>query len=636
MRVIGTAGHVDHGKSTLVQALTGTHPDRLKEEQLREMTIDLGFAWLKLPEEDQLPDTEEIGIIDVPGHRDFIENMLAGVGGIDAALFVVAVDEGVMPQTREHLAILDLLQIEGGVVALTKVDLVDDPEWIDLVEDDLRRVLAGTVLEAAPILRVSGRTGQGISELIHALSQCLMESSPRPDLGRPRLPVDRVFTIAGFGTIVTGTLSDGSLYVGDEVIIYPRGLRGRVRGLQSHNQKTNAALPGGRTAVNVSGIDKNQIDRGDVISHPGSYQPTRRIDVQFRALKDMDTVIKHNTEVKVYIGAAEVLARLRLLGMEDLKPGETGWLQLELRSPVVVVRGDRYILRRPSPGLTLGGGAVVDPHPARRHKRFSQGVLSRLQTISEGTPKNVLIEAAQSLGAAPIRDLISRSHLDPEGVVAVLEDALADGDLLLLEDGPIDLQSERLIIARQDWNAARLKLIRAVEAYHTRHPLHRGMQKEELRSRTGLSPRLFGVFLQKLEIGEELLEEGPFVLIPGHKIRFSPSQQREVDRLLEQFAAQPFSPPTVKESIVKVGEDLYGAIVELGFIVPVSAEVVFHKAAYEEFRAEIQRRLQQQNTISVAQVRDQFHTSRRYALAFLEHLDDIGVTVREGDVRRLK
>ncbi|MRR30650.1 selenocysteine-specific translation elongation factor, partial [bacterium] len=329
MRVIGTAGHVDHGKSTLVQALTGTHPDRLKEEQAREMTIELGFAFMNLPA------GETVGIVDVPGHRDFIENMLAGVGGIDAVLFVVAADEGVMPQTREHLSILDILQIQGGVIALTKTDMIDDPDWLDLVELDVHEAVRGTVLADAPIVRVSARSGVGIPGLIAALETCLAERPPRPDLGRPRLPVDRVFTIPGFGTVVTGTLLDGAFQVGDEVEILPDGIKGRIRGLQSHKLKTATALPGSRTAVNISGVNVDEIRRGEVVAHPGKYKPVRRMDVRFKLLADVETPLKHNTTVKFFIGASEVLARVRTLGCEELLPGQEGWLQLELEAAVV-------------------------------------------------------------------------------------------------------------------------------------------------------------------------------------------------------------------------------------------------------------------------------------------------------------
>jgi selenocysteine-specific elongation factor len=298
MQVIGTAGHVDHGKSTLIQRLTGIHPDRLKEEQDREMSIELGFAWF------ELPNGEEVGIVDVPGHRDFIENMLAGIGGIDAVLFVVAADEGVMPQTREHLAIVDLLQVPAGVIALTKIDLVQEPEWLDLVEADLRETLVGTVLADAPLVRVSARTGVGIENLIGTLQKALEQHPHRPNLGRPRLPVDRVFTLPGFGTIVTGTLMDGALSVGDSVEILPPQLEGRIRGLQTHKQAENQALPGGRTAVNISGVSVDQITRGNVVVHPGTYQSTKMVDVWCTLLPDVESPLKHNTEVKLFVGAA--------------------------------------------------------------------------------------------------------------------------------------------------------------------------------------------------------------------------------------------------------------------------------------------------------------------------------------------
>ncbi|MEA2008276.1 MAG: selenocysteine-specific translation elongation factor, partial [Chloroflexota bacterium] len=357
MHVIGTAGHVDHGKSTLIEALTNTHPDRLLEERERGMSIVIGFAWL------ELPTGEEIGIVDVPGHRDFIENMLSGIGGIDAALFVVAADEGVMPQTKEHLAILDLLEIPGGVVALTKTDLIDDPDWLDLVELDLRETLENTVLKDAPIVRVSGKTGEGLEELQHALGNTLSARPPRPNLGRPRLSVDRAFTISGFGTVVTGTLLDGELRVGDKVVILPHEQEGRVRGLQTHKRKEDVAIPGSRTAVNISGVDVDQIQRGDVVAHPGDYAPTRRLDVRFRLLPDVDKPLTHNIKAKLFLGADEVMARIRLLGVDALSPGEEGWLQLEVPEPVVALRGDHYILRRPSPSETLGGGVVLDPQP---------------------------------------------------------------------------------------------------------------------------------------------------------------------------------------------------------------------------------------------------------------------------------
>ena len=481
MRVIGTAGHVDHGKSTLIEALTGVHPDRLKEEREREMTIDLGFAWMTLPsgEADQ---AEEVGIVDVPGHRDFIENMLAGIGGIDAALFVVAADEGVMPQTREHLAILDILQIQGGVVVLTKTDMVSDPDWLDLVESDLHEVLANTVLAEAPILRVSARTGAGIPELKKKLGEVLAQRPPRPDFNRPRLPVDRVFTIAGFGSVVTGTLADGSMHVGDEIEILPQGLRSRVRGLQTHKQKEQVAVPGSRTAVNISGIALEQIQRGNVIAHPGDYRPTQRIDVRFRLLEDVSQPLKHNTEVKLFIETAEVVARLRLLGVEELSPGEEGWLQLELHQPVVTIRGDRYILRRPSPGETLGGGVVVDPNPKGRHKRFAAETLASLEALSKGTPADILLQALLALGAAPLKEVYTRANLEAEMSREALQELVQTGQIVNLEEKPGSSEAtgssftqDDLVLSRGYWEQLAQRILSETGNYHRNFPLRRGL-----------------------------------------------------------------------------------------------------------------------------------------------------------------
>jgi selenocysteine-specific elongation factor len=637
MRVIGTAGHVDHGKSTLVQALTGIHPDRLKEEREREMTIDLGFAWLKLP------GGEDVGVVDVPGHRDFIENMLAGVGGIDAAMFVIAADEGIMPQTREHLAILDLLQIPGGVVALTKVDLIDDPDWLELVEEDVRSYLAGTVLADASIVRVSARTRQGLPELMQALSICLAERPPRPDLGRPRLPVDRVFTMPGFGTVVTGTLIDGSLRLGDELEILPSGMRGRVRGLQTHKHKEEMAVPGSRTAVNISGVNIEQVLRGDVVAHPGDYQPTRRLDVQFRLLADVSQVLEHNTPVKLFLGAAEVQARLRLLGAELLNPGEEGWLQLELDAPLVAVRGDRYILRRPSPGETLGGGMVIDPHPKGRHKRFGSEVLTRLEALAKGDPTDILLQSLYSLGTAPVREVIERSHLDEQTAWQAARTLLAAGTLVSLEgDSSTDsLPPNTLVTSLGVWNELSARALQEAAAYHRNYPLRRGLPREELKSRLklpsgALGTRLFTTALRKLA-AEGLLEEaGPLVLQPGYTIKFTPQQKRQVDQLMTRFAASPYAPPSVKECQADVGEDLFAALVDLGDLVALSAEVVFRQGDYEKMVSEVRRLLQSRGTLTAAEARDHFNTSRRYILAFLEHLDAVGVTQRDGDVRRLK
>jgi len=630
MRVIGTAGHVDHGKSTLVAALTGTHPDRLKEEQEREMTIELGFGWLTLP------DGEEVGIVDVPGHRDFIENMLAGIGGIDAALVVIAADEGVMPQTREHLAIIDLLQIPTGLVALTKIDIASDPEWLTLVETDIRSTLSGTVLENSPIIRVSAKEKTGLDELLTTLVNILEEKPARLDLGRPRLSVDRVFSMSGFGTIVTGTLIDGILSIGDEVEILPSGAKGRIRGLQTHKKKEGKAVPGSRTAVNISGVAVEDIQRGEVVTHPEQYQITRRVDAHLRLLKDISQPLKHNTEVKVFVGASETIATARVLGVDTLRPGMEGWIQLELRNPVVAVRGDHYILRRPSPAETLGGGVIVDHQPKGRHKRFDENVLKSLASLAAGSPSEILMEAALALNVVPIKEVVSRSRLEAEPATQALTEVLKNGQLLQLEDGDLTINNDLLVVPLSHWNSLRDKATQIVSAYHHNTPLRRGIPREELKSRLKLSPRVFNAMVNKLVAENALWSGGGTVSIPGHEIKFDNNQQAKAQGLVRRFEANPYSTPSVKESLAEVGEEVYNAMVELGTLKQLTADVVFRNEDYEDMVKKVRAFITENGQITVADARDLFGSSRKYVLALLEHLDATGVTMRDGDFRKLR
>jgi selenocysteine-specific elongation factor len=630
MRVIGTAGHVDHGKSTLIAALTGTHPDRLKEEQEREMTIELGFGWMTLP------NGEEVGIVDAPGHRDFIENMLAGIGGIDAALLVIAADEGVMPQTKEHLAILDLLQIPAGLIVLTKTDLASDPAWLDLVETDIRAVVSGTVMKDAPIVRVSAKTKTGLNSLLSNLQSLLQQKPARADLNRPRLSIDRVFTMSGFGTVVTGTLSDGHLSVGEEVEILPAGLKGRIRGLQTHKKKEETAVPGSRTAINIAGVATEQIRRGDVVTHPGQYQPTRRLDARFRLLKDVSTSIKHGDEVKFFVGASATMAVLRLLGTEKLQPGEEGWIQLESRQPVVAVRGDRYILRRPSPGETLGGGVIVDHQPKGRHKRFDENILKSLESFAQGSPSEILLEAAFSLGIAPIKEVVARSRLESSNAESALAELLGANSLIPLEEGEPTIASDLLVLPRSSWNDLKNKTMQMIESHHTTYPLRRGIPREELKSRLKLPPRPFNAIINKLITDHSIADHSTFLAMPGHEINFNEQEQAKVRRLMRKFEVNPFSPPGNKECVSEVGEEIVNALIELAELVPVSSDVIFRKRDYDHMVAKIRETIAERGAITLAEVRDLFDTSRKYAQVLLEHLDTIGVTVRDGDFRKLR
>jgi selenocysteine-specific elongation factor len=642
VHVIGTAGHVDHGKSTLVHALTGIDPDRLKEEKEREMTIDLGFAWLTLPS------GERVGIVDVPGHKDFIKNMLAGVGSIDAALFVVAGDEGVMPQTREHLDILDLLQVRGGVVALTKIDMVDDEDWLDLVEADLLEVLEGTVLADAPVVRCSARTGQGLEALLVELDRYLATSAPRRDVGRPRLPVDRVFTIAGFGTVVTGTLNDGALATGQDVEIQPSALKARIRGLQTHKQKIEQAVPGSRVAINLTGVSIDEIQRGDVVTAPGWLRPTTLVDCSLRYLADAPNPLKHNSVVDFFSGAAETPARLRLLDKEVLTPGDEAWVQIRLERPVALVKGDRFIIRQPSPSVTIGGGLVVNPFPGRRHHRFRPEVIEKLETLVHGTPEEILLQDLERGQPCEARELVGRSSLGRQQAREALQTLVDGGQALLLGAGnstsarkPQTWSDSSFLVTRSGWGALRERLEALLGDYHRQFPLRAGMPREEVKSRLGrhvpaLTPRLFNEILLKATEEGWLAEAGGAVQLASHQVAFAPRQQQAVDYLLYTFRQDPYTTPSVAQCEEQLGSEVLNALVEQGRLIKLSEDVIFLAETYEEMRDRIIAHLKENGSLTVAQVRDMFGTSRKYALALVGYLDEQRITRRVGDERVLR
>jgi selenocysteine-specific elongation factor len=649
MRVIGTAGHVDHGKSTLVKALTGINPDRLKEEQEREMTIDLGFAWMTLP------NGEQVSIVDVPGHEDFIKNMLAGVGGIDAAVLVIAADEGVMPQTREHLAILDLLKVRSGVVALTKTDLVFDPEWLELVKLDIAELLEATALAGSEILPVSARNGTGLKELVAELQRLLGETPARRDLGRGRLPIDRVFTIAGFGTIVTGTLIDGSLKVGDEVEIVPRGLKARIRGLQTHKAKVETAVPGSRVAANLTGVAVDDLQRGDAVVHPGWLVPTVLADVRVDVLADAPRALAHNVEVEFYSGAAQIPCRTRILGAAEIPPGGSGWAQLRLQAPAALVKGDRFILRLPSPSLTIGGGTVVDPYPRARHRRFSTDVIERLETLAHGDDAEVLLAAIRRDEPCQVQAALQGSGLSAAAGARALAALLESGQVITVEASAPTEQAamhaagtpgqaakavtpgpQTLIISATGWQALQQNIAGLVGDFHRQYPLRPGMPREELKSRLRMGPRAFVAAVDRMIQAGQLGGNATVVSLAGHRPAFSPAQQAEVDRLLASLARAPYTTPLIAEVEAQVGADVFAALVEQGPVTKVSNEVFFLTPTYREMVERIVAHLRSHGKITVAEVRDMFSASRKYALALMEHLDQQRITRRVGDERVLR
>lgn len=617
MRVMGTSGHVDHGKSTLVQQLTGINPDRLEEELARKMTIDLGFAWMRLPDEEML------GIVDVPGHRDFIENMLAGVGGIDIALLVVAADEGVMPQTREHLAILDLLGIENIIVALTKIDLIDDPDWIELVSLDVEDLLSSTRLNESPIIPVSAMSGDGLDTLVQTIQDTLHQLPQRVNYHHPNLPVDRVFSISGFGTVVTGTLSGGTLTVGDNIEIQPSHRVGRIRGLQSYKQDIETASPGSRVAVNIAGISRDQIQRGDVITYLGQIHPTLLVDVYFHHLNDIDRPLKHNAEVKFFSGASEALANVRLLNDESILPSADGWLQIRLRDEIPLSRGDRFIIRYPSPPQTIGGGIIVNPHPGRRWKRFQTDVIQDLEMRLDGTPAERLAQAAQGDAPQKIQALQKGVGYSDEALQEALHEALEESLIVQLEDN--------LYWATSSYQQTTSQLLTEVAIYHQENALRLGILRPELRSRLNIKLNLLDILLKSMT---QVVSEDNFVRLSDHQIVFSDKQQENINTVMNNLTQNAYSPPSLTEFNQIAGEAVIRALIDLKKLVNVNNDIVFSSTAYEAVIHIVLQHIDQHDSIDAKALRDQLDTSRKYAIAVLEHLDSLGITQRIGDVRK--
>jgi selenocysteine-specific elongation factor len=612
MYVIGTAGHVDHGKSLLVEALTGIDPDRLREEKTRGMTIDLGFAWLTLPS------GRTVSIVDVPGHERFIKNMLAGAGGVDLALLVVAADDGVMPQTREHLAILDLLGVSRGVVALTKRDLVDDA-WLALIEADMVEALQGTTLEGSPVVACSARTRTGLDDLERALDAAIDGLPPKRDIGRPRLPIDRVFTIDGFGTVVTGTLIDGAFALGDEVEALPGGARGRIRGLQTHKDKVQRALPGTRTAVNIAGVRREDLRRGLVLARPASLLATNVIDARLRAVRPLAHPLRHGMRVTFHAGSDEANAQLRLLDADELRAGDEAWAQIKLGTAVAVIRGDRFVLRTPND--TVAGGVIVDASP-KRHRRHHAPTIAALDALLSDDPERILLDA---IARTPMIEALA--------LRATLADDAARAELLA------KLSQDRGVVEFADPRGSRYATTTFVDdaqrgitetlaAFHRRHPLRAGMPSEELRAKLSLDGAAAGALIEHMS---GVCTAGALVALTAFAPSPSTAQQQTMDAYLSDLRAAPFSAP----SAVPGREELQ-YLIDTGAVVDAGDGIVFEAGRFHAMSDQVRAHIRAEGAITLAQARDLLATNRRYAQALLEHLDRLRVTRRIGDRRILR
>ena len=625
MYVLGTAGHVDHGKSTLVKALTGIDPDRLKEEKDRQMTIDLGFAWYGLPS------GNEVGIVDVPGHRDFIDNMLAGVGGIDAVLLIIAADEGVMPQTREHLAILKLLKIQYGITVLTKIDLVDDPEWLDLVEADIRSLVKNSFLEDAKIMRVSAYTGKGLDELSREIENILLQCPPKRNSGKPRLPIDRVFSLKGFGTIVTGTLLNGEFHSGESVEILPGKRTSRIRGIQSHKRKVDIALPGNRTAINLIGVEKEDIKRGQVVVLPGNYSTCRRIDAKVEMLAEASGSINHNDFLKCFINTAQSIVRVRVIGKKEVRPGEEGWVQLEFEDEVVVEKGDSFILRRPSPAETIAGGVVLNTRSLKRYKRYSDDSLKIMALMDSGSDADILLSNLDKCGVVTRQEFMKASGFEP-GKTSELINVLVPDEIVMIEAAGI---KDTLLVSRTNWAILKEKITGIYADYYRDRPLRGGMPRKTLWELLKIPQRSFNLVLEKLIREGLLVEKNGNVGLSNYEVHFSEEQETTIKTILAEFSSNPFQPPSIREVQEKHGVDLISAMIDKGYLLSIEEDIAILPQTYQQLQKKTIAYLKTEKEITLGQFRDLFQTSRKYALAFLEYLDKQNVTVRDGDVRKL-
>ena len=627
--IIGTAGHVDHGKTLLVKALTGIDTDRLVEEKKRGITIDLGFAHL------DFEDGTQAGLVDVPGHEKFIKNMLAGAGGIDLAMLVVAADEGFMPQTVEHLGILSLLGIREGLVVITKADMVD-PEWVEMIAEDVRERVKGTFLEGKPIMAVSAYTGQGIAELRQHLHK-LVKDAAEKNLRTPfRLPVDRVFSVDGFGTVVTGTLIEGSVRKDEIAELVPSGLRAKVRSIQVHGKDTDTACAGQRVAMNLAGLKKTDVQRGDTVARPDTVKTSRMLDVRLQNLKNSQRTILTQSQVHFYHGASVMLAKVVLLDRESLLPGDSCYAQLRLTEPLASKRGDRFVIRFYSPLETIGGGVILDEAPLR-HKAGDSAVLEALAIRESGSGNQKLVQVIAGFGyALPNKQkLCGELNLEEAELQEQLEELVALGKVL-------ELLPDRYLAASvldQAWDGCR----KLLEAYHAANPLHAGMKLAELRQKLlpGTELTVADGVLAELAAEGRIKRVADRYAMAEFTVHFTKRQNAIRDKLLQTYRKADLEVPGVDEVypmfLPKEKEDckqVLESLISSGQLVMLTPQLYYHHQTFDRVLEQTRAFFVEKEELTLAEFRDMLGTSRKYALAVLEYYDRNKMTKKEGDIRR--
>jgi selenocysteine-specific elongation factor len=625
--ILGTAGHIDHGKTELIRALTGIHTDRLKEERERGISIELGYAFL------DLGDKVRVGIIDVPGHEKFVRQMVAGSGGIDIAALVIALDEGVMPQSTEHLDILCLLGVKRGLVVLTKADLVDD-ELAMLAEEDAREATKGTFLEDSPLIKVSSKTGEGLDELRLALLQLAEQVQDRPVYGLLRLPVDRVFSLRGHGTIVTGTLISGSISVGDEVLLLPGNRRSTVRSLQSHNIKEEKALPGERVAVNLRGLEQSEVNRGEVLTHPEEFRHSHIIDVRLTALPRSPMPLKNRQKVRLHHFTSEVEARVVLPESEFLEPGEESLAQIRTAAPIVPAAGDRFVIRALSPSVTLGGGVILNPRGVKLKTRTRRS----FEDLDREDQEGIVAALVRSGGVDGFRrrELLGLSGLSAKGLDRII-DKLSNARSVVRFD-----PSEDRLVHGDFIDLLKKRIMERLAAFHTEHPLREGMPKQELRSTVPGGDKLFKKVLETLAAEGELIDRGQSVRSSSHKVRLKDEEKGLTDRLLRMVMEGGNAPPTLKEIVEKSGSDvaqvrnLLRILEKEGKLVRVKDELYFSNDFVTETKKKLAEFIEREGGITPSQFHEVTGSSRKYNIPLLEYFDRERFTMRVGDQRVLR
>ena len=630
--IVGTAGHIDHGKTTLIKALTGRETDRLKEEQKRGISIELGFTFF------DLPSGRRAGVIDVPGHEKFIKNMLAGVMGIDIVMLVVAADEGVMPQTIEHLAILNLLGIEKGFVVLTKSDLVEE-EWLELVKEDVREEIKGTFLEKQPIIPVSSKTKEGTAEVLELIDEMAVEIDDRETDDMPRLPVDRVFSISGFGTIVTGTLISGKLKVGDEIQVFPKGVVGRVRSLQVHDEDRQEAFAGQRVAINISGVKTDEIDRGDMVAPVNSMKSTMMLDTKIKILNSQERIIENRTRVRLYIGSKELLCRMIILDKEFLKPGDEAYCQLRLEEPTVAKRGDRFILRFYSPMFTIGGGYVLETNPGKK-KRFNEKDIEELEIKDSGNTKDVIEKIVLDTKDKflTVKELSVSTSMLEENVEKDIKELEAESKVI-----SFTLTKEVFLIHKNNYQAIRDDIIDDLKKFHKDYPLRQGKSKEEIRSKflTNTKPKTGDRFLDLLLEEEHIGRQSEYLHINGFSVEYTESQKLLRDSMIDLFKKSSFTPPKLEEVYEALDasenevKEVFLSLTGKGIIVKLADDIYLLKDSYDEALEKLKAYLSKNGSINVGEFRDLLDTNRKTAISLLENFDQNKITKRDGDRRVL-